>query len=397
MAVKKKNASSAMVREINRKQVITCVIQFGPIPRIEICNRTGLSKPTVTRVIEKLMTEGLFVETDTIESNRGRRPVNIDVNASSRYFIGLNLSKNTLGAALVDLKMNIVEKRLRSLKEISSTELLLAAISNVINEILHVSNVDNNKICGVGVGVPGLVDYNTGTVKDFALAGKYLDIPLVEYLENQFKIPVVIDNNCNTRVLGEFNYGFAVNYKDVMFVINSEGVGCGLIVDGHINRRLNSTASGFGHLCVDLHGTSCYCGGQGCLEAYCSTEEIERKAYQLLCAKNKFNKEIILETPTYQEVCQSVEQGDMAYAGILMEAANAMSSGLISMINLFNPEIIILSGNMFDASEFYYNSVVREVSIRLGHGSIIPKIVRRRVKDALYEIGAATMIMQKIL
>ncbi|MGE5615174.1 MAG: ROK family transcriptional regulator [Bacillota bacterium] len=391
-----RNASTTVIREINRKQVLSCIRQSGPMPRVDIVNRTGLSKPTVTRVIEQLISEGLLVETGIISTSRGRHPINVDINASARYVIGVNLSKNTMGVALVNFGMHIVEKRLTSIKEISSTKELLAAISDMISELLESNKVDKSKVLGVGIGVPGLVDCAKGIVKDFALSGKLRDIPLARYLEDQFHFPVLIDNNCNTRMLGEYYFGYAVGCKNAMFILNSEGVGCGLVMDGKLYNKLNNTTSGFGHLCVNVDGPKCRCGGYGCVEAYCSTEEIEKKAYERLCAKNKGDADNSIAIPSYRYVCNSIAQGDMTFVSILVEAAQAMASGLVSMINLFNPETIILSGNMFDASDFYYNKVIEELGIRMGNANALPRIVRRRVQDALYEIGAATIILQKV-
>ena len=400
MKHKVNKANNKMLRQINRKKVLSFINSFGPMPRVEICKKTGLSKPTVTRVIEQLIAEGYLVEKDYIESDKGRHPVNIEINELSHFCFGINLSKNTLGSALVDLKMNVIEKRLVSIDKIDDADTLVETIFNVIDEILECSKIDKSKLLGIGVGVPGLTDHSTGIVKNFALGGRLCGIPLKSRLEERYGYSVEIDNNCNTRMLGEHWYGYAVGCNNAMFVINSEGVGCGLVVDGRIYRKLNNTASGFGHLSVDMNGPKCSCGGKGCIETFCTTEAIERKIGEKLSSKFK-NKDILTDIDenklSYKELHQNIEKGDVEYASILIEAACAMAAGLVSMINLFRPEVIILSGNMFDASDFYYNMVKSEVETRLGYDVEIPRIYRRRVKDALYEVGAATMILQQTL
>lgn len=400
MSIETRLTNNSMVRRVNRKKILSCINNYGKMPRVKICKKTGLSKPTVTRLIDGLIKEGFLVEKDYIESKKGRHPINIDINESAGYCFGINLSKNTLGAALVDLKMNIVEKRLLMINNIVDKDTLVNTVISVVEDIIKISKIDKNKILGIGVGAPGLVDYKSGVLKNFALGGKLCGIPLKDLLEKKFGFPVEIDNNCNTRMLGEHWYGFAVGYDNAMFVINSEGVGCGLVMDSKIYRKLNNIASGFGHISVNINGAQCSCGSKGCIETYCSTEAIEKKIKEKLELKyKKTNGEILPDIParSYKKICSGIDEGNMEFAYILIEAACAMACGLVSMINLFRPQVIVLSGNMFDVSDFYFNMVQSEVSLRLGYSVEMPKIFRRKVKDALYEVGAATMILQKIL
>lgn len=399
IAGKKKNRNdTSMLKEINRKKVIGCIRDKGPLPRVEICEQTGISKPTVTRIIEQMINEGLLVETGSIESERGRHPINVDLVADAKFFVGLNLSKNTLGAAIVDLKMNIVEKELHNIKDVKTSSELISFINNTINSLLKSSGLNTDRILGIGVGVPGLVDRELGIVRNYALANKLRDIPLVDILEKEFSLHTVIDNNCNTRMLGEYYYGFAKGYNDSMFVINSEGVGCSIIQDGNLFKKLNSVSSGFGHMVIDPNGIKCNCGGIGCIETYCSIEQIETRANEFYfsrivksCPENEDNQSRI----NFFDICKSVDEGRTEYVSILVNAASAMACGIVNMINIASPELIILSGVMFDASHFYYNAVIDEVKARIGRDSICPKFVKRSVKDALYEIGAATLIMQE--
>ena len=201
-------------------------------------------------------------------------------------------------------------------------------------------------------------------------------------------------------MLGEHWYGYAINYNNAMFVINSEGVGCGLVMDGKTYRKLNNIASGFGHISVNVNGTQCTCGSKGCIETYCTTEAIDQKIKEEVTLKYKNENDKMLSDktiPSYKEILKDIEADNMEFAHIIIDAARAMACGLVSMVNLFRPQVIVLSGNMFDASDFYYDMVKSEVSIRLGYGVEMPKIFQRKVKDALYEVGAATMILQKIL
>ena len=202
------------------------------------------------------------------------------------------------------------------------------------------NGVSTEKVLGIGVGAPGLIE--DGVVKDFALWGKLRNIPLAEFLCERTSFKTKVDNNCNTWLFGEMWNGYAQDCSDALFILNSEGVGCGIAQAGVIR----DISGGLGHISVNFHGDRCYCGSRGCIETYCSTIP--------LCS----------------------------YHGKKM--------------NIFYPQIIILSGTLFEASNFYYNSVVMEIQSQLSSGVALPKFVRRNVSDTLFEIGAAALILQEI-
>ncbi len=401
---------TTLLKEINRNKIFNCVREHGPLPRVEICDVTGISKPTVTRLIDQMIKEGLLRETGSVESERGRHPINIDLVADAKYCIGLNLSKNTLGAAVVDMKMNIFDKIMYDIKGIRTSQELIDTIISKVYELLDKTKIPKEKIIGIGAGLPGLVDKEKGIIKNYALENHFRDIPIVDIIEKEFGLHTEVDNNCNTRILGEYFYGYAKGYESSMFVINSEGVGCSVIHDGTLNKKLNFIASGLGHVTVSPEGRKCSCGGIGCVETFCSSEQIEKRANEYLANRTKaqcrdLSAEIKGETEdqdkfsslTYADVCRSVESGETDYAGILVNAAVAMACGIVNVINLVSPEIIIFCGIMFDESDFYYKTVLSEIKARIGRDSVCPVFVKRSVKDALYEIGAATMIMHEII
>lgn len=389
--------NTSFLREVNTRAVMLCVKKYGPLSRSEICERTNLSKPTVTRVINGLINDELLMETDVTETVRGRHPINIDIKSDAAYCFGVNISKNHLRVALVDLKLNIVDKTRTSIKELTNASDLLDLIVNTVLEMQKSNQIPDQKVLGIGVGAPGLVDNDSGIVKDFALWGKLRDIHIVSYLEEHTSFKTKVDNNCNTWLAGEMWNGYAQEYGNALFVINSEGVGCGMANNGVINKDINNISAGLGHISVNFKGERCNCGSRGCIETYCTTDNIERKADEKINSIYRINPDIPYHAPIdFKSVCNSIECGDMMFADILLEAASALACGLVSLINIFYPQIIILSGTLFEASDFYYNNVVMEIEGRLSAGVKLPKIVRRNVSDTLFEIGAAAMILQEL-
>lgn len=389
--------NASFLREVNTRIVMRCVRNYGPLSRSEICKITKLSKPTVTRVINALFQDEMLIETTYTETERGRYPVNIDLNADAVYCFGVNISKNSLRIALVDLKLNVIDTARYSIKEIDSSKTFLNLVDESINQMKENNKILDNKVLGIGVGAPGLVDSERGVIKDFALWGKFRDIMIVDYLEEHTSFKTRVGNNCNTWLAGEMWTGCAQEYKDVLIVLNSEGVGCGIAQDGIINHNINNISAGLGHVSINFKGDRCNCGSRGCIETYCTTENIERKAQEKLDSIRRANPDFgFSKTIDYKEVCASIENGNMFFSDIILDAASALACGLVNIINVLYPQIIVLAGTMFDESDFYYKNILIELDNRLSTGVKAPPIVRRKMSDAILEVGAATMVLQEL-
>ncbi|HBF37462.1 MAG TPA: hypothetical protein DDW50_09095, partial [Firmicutes bacterium] len=259
--------------------------------------------------------------------------------------------------------------------------------------------LDRSKILGVGIGAPGIVDYNRGIILDFAIAHQLVDIHLKDYLWERTGWEIAIDNNANTRALGEYWYGFGAGCQNLIYVICSEGVGNGIIIDGKVLRGKNNFTTGLGHMIVNSDGRLCNCGRHGCIEAYSSTEALEKNTQEAL--KNGLKSLLLEKAGTqfekvdYSLICHCAEAGDSLCLQMLEEAAYYLSIGLSNQIGSFNPELIVLSGTLFDASATFFERVktltLEKIFSPLAGGVIIKK---RQVRDNLYEVGAATLVFK---
>ena len=397
----KKATGNTKIREEHKREILNYIRRFGPVSRTDIFEKTNISKPTVTRVIEALMAEGMIREMGTAESSVGRRPVNIEINPAACFCVGVNISRNTLSASMVDLGMNVVNKKSLSIKGISDAIIFRDMVADTIRELIEDSKVDTGKIIGIGIGAPGIVDYKNGIIMDFATAHRLVNIHLKDFLEEKLGLKVLVDNNANTRALGEYGYGYGSGYKDIIFVICSEGIGSGIITGGNMLRGKSNVTSGLGHMTVNSGGRKCMCGGYGCIESYCSTEAIEDMAKEAL---RRGRKSALVEkcgpdldALDYKMICQCAKEGDSLSLQLLEEASCVLGKGIANLVGIFNPEIIILSGTLFDASDYFYNNVIDVV--KQGIFSPLSQDVifkKRKVKDSLYEVGAATMIFKEI-
>jgi N-acetylglucosamine repressor len=384
-------------KEDHRIRIINCIRKFGPVSRTEIYEMTKISKPTITRVIDDYIEKGVIRETGVLTANSKRKPIGIELNPDAYYCIGVNISKNVLRAILTDFTMNIVAKKQVSIKTMDGQDSFLSILSDSIEYLINKSEVDQRKLLGIGIGVPGIVDNENGVIIDFASIHSMVNVKLKEFLENRFRLSVFVDNDANTQALGEYWYGYSVGCKNSIFVSCREGIGSGIITDGVILRGKSNVTGEFGHMIVNALGRKCNCGRYGCIEAYCSTESIENITREYL---RRGRKSSLCETAnekaddiSYKKICRHASEGDRLCLERLQEAANILSIGLANLIDIINPEIIILSGDLFDGNDIFYN-MVAEYTLEKLFSSYSQDVTfkKREINDTLYEVGAAAMV-----
>lgn len=179
-----KNISgNSKTREDHKLIVLNFIRKTGLVFRTDIYEKTKISKPTVTRIIEEILKEGIVRETGVGEPSVGRKPVYIELNPSAYYCIGVNISRNTIRASMVDLGMNIISKRAVDIRQIKDALAFKSTVAGVIKELCSECRIDTEKILGIGIGAPGIVDFEKGVILDFAIGHKLMDIHLKEYLQ----------------------------------------------------------------------------------------------------------------------------------------------------------------------------------------------------------------------
>ena len=393
----KKGLGNSQTREDHKIRVLNYIRINNVVSRTDIYKNTNISKPTVSRVIEQLLQEGLVIESGTTAgvSDVGRKPIYVQLNPSACYCIGVNISKSAIQASMIDLSMNIIFKKTTSIKHVNKVDDFKEIVLSCITEILdQVKSVDMTKILGIGIGVPGTVDYNNGTIMTIASKPNIVDINLKDYIEERLNLQVLIDNNAKTRGLGEYWYGFGIGYKNIIFVVCSEGIGSGIITDGNILRGKNNVTGEFGQMTISSDGK---CAP---LESFCALGSIEKSVKEEL----KRGKQSVLfeltegniEAVDYKQICLGAAKGDMLCREKLEQAAGYLSVGLANMIQIVNPEIIILSGELFDKSEYFYELVQEYTRNKLWNIAVQGVVfARRKVVDGLYEIGAATLVYKR--
>lgn len=277
------------------------------------------------------------------------------------YSIGIDLGGTKILAGVVEKQTGkvIFEVKNKTKKE-KGNKKITAKIIETLEELFRISNIDKNEISSVGIGLAGQVERNKGILIN-AVNLECKDLNIKEILEEKFSIPVNIGNDVEVATFGELKFGAGKDHKDIVCIFVGTGIGSSIVKDGKIHLGASQSAGEIGHIIVDLNGRACACGGNGCLEAYASRSAIESR---ILGAVKKGRKSIITELTdgksiSSKHIKKSLEAHDEVVTQYVNEAIDYLSGGIASVINFYNPELIILGGGLIQSIDDFYLQTIK--------------------------------------
>ena len=379
-----------LIRAMNRSVVLNVIKALGPIARVEVSRRTGLSPATVTGITAELIDEDLVFEKDVGDSSGGRRPILLAINPSGGYVIGIKLTETQAIGALTDLEATVIAKRTDNLHG-RDPERIVKQLSILVSELLQMANLPKKKLLGVGVGLAGIVDSEQGMLRKSPYFG-WRDLPLGEMLQARVRVPVYVDNDVNTLTLAEMWFGGGQGVDSFLIVTLGRGVGLGIVVNGQFYRGVRGGAGEFGHTVIDPEGPACECGKHGCLEAYIGDPGLVRTA------KEAINRgEISGPVRSIGDLLTLAQAGDPGARAVFARAGNILGQGIANLLNIFNPQKIIISGEGTRAGDLLFNpmreSVARNAMLGLAGDTSIEIDVWG---DDAWALGAASLVLRQL-
>lgn len=325
-----------LIRDVNVALVLDAVRRFGPISRTEVARRTGLGKSTVTGIVDRLLREDLVREAGAGTSEgSGRRPILLDLKSSSRFVVAVKLAPAAVTVALADLKGHLMPERAAPLPQgrggragPAVLETLLRAIEESVDEAC----VPWERVMGIGVALPGVVDAATGTLVASHLL-TWTNIPLKHVLEDRFRCAAVVDNDANAMALAEYWAGAGAGSRCLLGMTIGVGIGSGIVLDGRLFRGAFGGAGEIGHFPMDPSGPVCRCGRRGCLEAIAGDEAIARQA------RTRGSR-----AATREDVVRAAAEGDAVAMGVLEEAGQVIGRALATAVDLLSPDTVVVGG-----------------------------------------------------
>jgi len=343
-----KSADRFLIRSINQSILLNLVRGHAPISRPQLAMLSGLSQATVIKITNNLIDRHLILEEEYAESTGGRRAGLLEINPEGAFAVGLMAQPTSLTAVILNLNSDPVYSQQWDIAMRDNYPQAIDLVAQCLEELFSKSGISREKIIGVGLGMGGLIDAENGCCVDSWIMN-WQNVEISRPLEDRLRIPVFLDNDINCLAIYEKLFGQGQPYHHFLVVAVGRGVGLGIVINDDLYRGASGGAGEFGHTAVTTEGRLCACGNSGCLETYVSDAGIV-KNYLEYVRSNTYSLEMGVQELTTHEVLGLARNGDEAAKAAFHRAGILLGVSLANLVNIFNPECVVLSGHDDDAS-----------------------------------------------
>ncbi|HAI86449.1 MAG TPA: hypothetical protein DCL63_05595 [Firmicutes bacterium] len=392
-----------LIRDINMSLVVNAIRQHGPISRVDVARATGLGRSTVSGIVGLLLKEEFVRETGSGHSDAnsptvGRPPVMLEFIPHSRFVVAVKLGPEAITAAVTDLDANVIGSVERPISARLSEGAVRRQISEAVYAVVSDCRVSLDRVIGVGVAVPGIVDSRTGVSisPQFFL---WQNLPLRNLLEEEFGVPVFMDNDANAATLAEKLKGYGRQASDFVCVTIGIGIGAGIIIDNKLYRGAIAGAGEIGHVTIQEDGPECTCGNRGCLEAFASDAAVVREMKRVIesgcdSAVTRIAAEENREIDRAM-IARAAKEGDDAALSVVRQAGEHIGVGLATLVNILNPEMIVVAG---EAAMDFGSLLLEPMRDSIGRRSMSVlaqrlEVVESRLGARIWIVGAASLVL----
>lgn len=348
-------ANPKLQRVINRSIVFHYIREYGPLSRAELSRILKISAPAVSRVVPKLIEDGYIIETSKLKTSSGKRPTLLELNLDKCFILGLDLGKDRLIISLSDFAGNII-KKYKGFKILDDSNIIEKVIKEMNEFIEMIGSVDAEGFKGIrcmAVAVPASVDLATGKVVNTSLYKSWRGLNFVETLGREFKFPIFVENDANLSALGEKYFGNAKEFKDIVYLCVSRGIGAGIIINNNLFRGSYGLAGEVGFTIVGTENLSYRAGDKGFLEQVASLDSMESKALLGIESGVKtIMRELVngdLEKVDTSIIIEAAVKGDKFARDIINEMVGFLVIAIGNLILIVNPQIVLIGGGICNA------------------------------------------------
>lgn len=338
---------------IQKIKIVKYLYVQGPNTNADICRHLKISAPKSFSLLNELISSDMIEKQGRGISIGGRKPDLYGIKENSLFVLSIDMG-------LYKTRMSIFDNKNTNITGIQTYSINLdnnpGTVDKLVehaNALIKESGIDPIKLMGVGISMPGLVDAHRGINYTFLNFGEK---PIRDILTKKFNRPVFIENDAKAAALAEYRFGLAKDRKNVLFLYLEWGIGLGMILDGKLYRGSTGFAGEFSHIPMIEEGVLCHCGKHGCLETVASGTTIARLAKEgILAGKSSIMNAMIDNDPEKIEIKLVVDaacRGDQYAISILSEVGFNLGKGIAVLIQLFNPELIILGGRVSEAGQY---------------------------------------------
>jgi predicted NBD/HSP70 family sugar kinase len=381
-------------RNLGRRTILSQIRKVGPLPRIELSEQTGISRATVTTITAELLEHGLIeeipVEPKGKDLKRGRPKVDLKICGAAFYVAGIKLANKSVSIVICDFEGETIAEYWSELSKTTyDPDELVSILMAELEQASAKAGLALSDLSAVGLGLAGMVDVVEGVVR-WSPSLTSRNVKLRDALSQRLGKPAFIDNDANLVAKAEQYIGMGKNVSDFLVVTIENGVGMGIVLNNQLYRGTRGCGAEFGHTKVHLDGALCRCGQRGCLEAYVADYALLREM--------SVGTQLTPPDDTTKDMATLIEAaraGDKTANSVLDRAARMFAMGLANLINIFDPKLIILSGERMQLDFLFADEVldsIRDIVVQVDAAP--PEIVVHKWGDLMWATGAAVYAIE---
>ncbi|MFH0241826.1 ROK family protein [Streptomyces sp. HK10] len=341
--------SQSSLHRANLERVVRAVRIAGSLTQAEIARTTGLSAATVSNIVRELKDNGTVEVTPT--SAGGRRARSVSLSGDAGIVVGVDFGHSHLRVAVGNLAHQVLAEESEPIDVDASASQGFDRAERLVERLIEVTGFRREKVIGMGLGVPGPIDVETGVLGSSTILPGWAGTNPREELASRLGVEVHVDNDANLGALGELVWGSGRGARDLAYIKVASGVGAGLVIDGQIYRGPGGTAGEIGHITLDESGPVCRCGNRGCLETFTAAR------YVLPLLHSSHGPGL-----TMPEMVRLARSGDLGCRRVVADVGRHVGSGVANLCNLLNPSRVVLGGDLAEAGELVLGPIRDSVS-----------------------------------
>lgn len=383
---------------ILKQKILALCINEGNYSIADLSKEINTSIPTTTKLVEELIADGFIEDRGKIDTNGGRRPSIYGLRASAGYLVGIDIRKHNICVAISDFKGEIIEFYNNIEFVVESSEKSFRTLCSMIKDMLKQSKITMDSVLAVGVNLSGRVNSLTGYCFTYFIGE---DRPIASIFQEEFGCPVFVENDSRAMTFGEYISGVGNNEDTMLFINLTWGLGMGMIIDGKLSYGKSGFSGEIGHFPMLNNDIICHCGKTGCLETGASGYAAHRilterlKEGRASCLRAKFEEQ---GTISLEDILNAVNEEDVLAIEVIEEIGAVLGRAVAGLINLFNPELVVIGGTMSEAKEYLMLPIKQ--SVQRHSLNIInkdTKIKFSKLGEKAGAIGACILSRSKLL
>lgn len=389
VAFKNKSLKKAIINELDAS---------GDLTIADLARELNISTPKITSMVNELIQDGLLQDLGKIDSTGGRRASIYGLVSDACYFLGVDVKRYYINIGLIDFKKHMVNVEEKIPYPLENTQESLKALLEAIRGFIERQGIEQEKILGIGINLSGRVNNITGYSYSYF---HFQEEPLAQFIEHELGIRTFLENDSNAMAYGEYCNGVVENEKNVLFINLDYGTGSGIILNGKVYYGKSGFSGEFGHIPFYNNEILCGCGKKGCLETEVSGQALLRMVKEKLQAgSNSVLNQTVdnVDALKLEDLIEAARNEDVLMIELLAEMGEKLGKALALLINLFNPELVILGGTLAATGDYLRlpaRSAVNKYSLSLVNSDT--QVKRSKLGEKAGVVGACLIARNKML